>query len=37
MFGYINGYDFGEISIRTLRGLIKNGKFWSQKVIPTEA
>ena len=27
MYGYIDGYDFGEISIRTLRGLVKNGNF----------
>lgn len=27
MYGYIDGYDFGEISVRTLRGLVKNGKF----------
>ena len=27
MYGYIDGYDFGEIFVRTLRGLTKNGKF----------
>ena len=27
MYGYIDGYDFGEISVRTLRGLAKNSKF----------
>lgn len=27
MYGYIDGYDFGEIFVCTLRGLVKNGKF----------
>lgn len=27
MYGYIDGYDFGEISVRTFRGLVKNGKI----------
>ena len=27
MYGYIDGFDFGEISIRTLRGLVQNGKI----------
>ena len=27
MYGYIDGYDFGEISVRTLRGLVNFGKF----------
>lgn len=27
MYGYIDGYDFGEICVRTLRGLVNFGKF----------
>lgn len=27
MYGYIDGYDFGEISIRTSRGLVNFGKI----------
>ena len=27
MYGYIDGYDFGEISVRTPRGLVNFGKF----------
>lgn len=32
MFGYINGYNFGEISIRTLRGLVKMVNFEAKKL-----
>ena len=28
MYGYIDGYDFGEISVRTPRGLVKNGNLY---------
>lgn len=27
MYGYIDGIDFGEISVRTLRGLVNFGNL----------
>ena len=32
MYGFIDGYDFGEIFVRTPRGLVKMVISWCEKL-----
>ena len=34
MYGYIDGFDFGEIPVRSLRGLVNFGNLWYNQNCP---